>query len=385
MHPYFVGLDVHKQVIAYCVKQWDGEMVSEGKIKATRAALGEWVPSLPRPWVGGMEATMFSHWIYVALQPHAAELYMGHAARMKAIGAGKKKSDKLDSRTIADLLRCNVFPKCFVITPELGRLRQQLRFRQLVVKQQVAFMNKTAGLLMESGVEYERRRLHGKQYFSELMATTDWVNEELKPLLKFSRQQIASLGEMDKRLMRLLERHPQLKARVAALRKIEGVGPILALSWALETGTPERFPSIKDAQSYCGLTSAFWESAGQQKRRPLSKQRNKHLQTVLIEVANLAPMHNENSRRCTKKRKPPGRTATKPPWRWPANWLLTCWRWTGPFGDRQRPDPQPEATRRLRFGGMQIYPSEWISSPVKRRWALVATNPSRNSRPDSSE
>jgi len=34
---------------------------------------------------------------------------------------------------------------------------------------------------------------------------------------------------------------------------------------------------------------------------------------------------------------------------------------------------------------MQIYPSESISSPVKRRRALVATNPLRNSRPDSSE
>lgn len=306
MHPYFVGLDVHKQVIAYCVKQWDGQVVMEGKIKATRAALAEWVGSLPKPWVGGMEATMFSHWIYAALQPHAAELYMGHAARMKAISAGKKKSDKLDSRTIADLLRGNLFPKCFVIPPELGRLRQQLRFRQLVVKQQVSFMNKTAGLLMETGIEYQRRRLHGKQYFSELMASTHWVNEELKPLLKFGRQQIESLAAMDKRLIRMLENHPQLKARVAALRTIDGVGPILALSWALETGTPERFPSIKDAQSYCGLTSAFWESAGQQKRCPISKQRNKHLQTVLIEVGHLAPGYNEKLKALYEKEKAAG-------------------------------------------------------------------------------
>lgn len=306
MHPYFVGLDVHKQVIAYCVKQRDGQLVTEGKIKATHAALAEWVGKLPRPWVGAMEATMFSHWIYAALQPHAAELYMGHAARMKAISAGKKKSDKLDARTIADLLRCNLFPKCFVISPELGRLRQQLRFRQLVVKQQVTFMNKTAGLLMESGIEYERRRLHGKQYFSELMTTNRWVNEELKPLLKFGRRQIESLAGMDQRLIRLLEKHPQLKARVAALRTIPGVGPILALSWALETGTPERFPSIKNAQSYCGLTSPLRESAGQHKRLPLSKQRNKHLQTVMIEVAKLAPMYNEKLQAVYQKEKDTG-------------------------------------------------------------------------------
>jgi transposase len=45
--------------------------------------------------------------------------------------------------------------------------------------------------------------------------------------------------------------------------------------------------------SYCGLTSALRESAGQQKRGPLSKQRNAHLQSVLIETAKLAPMNNE--------------------------------------------------------------------------------------------
>jgi hypothetical protein len=46
-----------------------------------------------------------------------------------------------------------------------------------------------------------------------------------------------------------------------------------------KTGTPERFASIKAALSYCGLTSALRESAGQQKRGPLSKQRNRHLQS----------------------------------------------------------------------------------------------------------
>jgi transposase len=306
MHSHFVGLDVHKQVIAFCIKKADGQIVNEGKIKATRQALQEWVNTLPRSWVGGLEATMFSHWIYAFLKPHAEALYMGHPAKMKAIQAGKKKSDKVDARTIADLLRCDAFPTSYVIAPELGRLRQQLRFRQLVVKHQIGFMNRTAGLLMEAGVDYERRRLHGKKYFQELMRENRWVNEEAKPLLRFCREQIEGLAEMDRRLIKVLTGHPQLEARVKALRTIDGVGPILALTWALETGNPERFPSIGDAQSYCGLTSAFWESAGKQKRQPLSKQRNKHLQTVLVEVAQLAPMNNETLKDVYQKEKAAG-------------------------------------------------------------------------------
>jgi len=40
------------------------------------------------------------------------------------------------------------------------------------------------------------------------------------------------------------------------------------------------------------LCSAQNESAGKSKREPISKKRNKHLQTVLIEAAKLAPRWN---------------------------------------------------------------------------------------------
>ena len=269
MQPYFVGLDVHKQVIAYCVKTAAGEIVAEGKIAATRAALNEWVRTLPGPWHGGMEATMFSHWIYRHLEPHAARLEMGHAATMKAISAGKKKSDKIDARTIADLLRCHLFPSCFVISPELGALRQQLRFRRLVVEETVMFKNKTAGLLMGAGVEYERRRLHGKRYFKELVKDNEWIGQEMRPLLAFNREQIETLQGMNERLMRMLERHPRLQARVKALQAIDGVGPVTALTWALETGTPERFGSIKGGDELLRADQRAAGECGTAKARPL--------------------------------------------------------------------------------------------------------------------
>ena len=70
------------------------------------------------------------------------------------------------------------------------------------------------------------------------------------------------------------------------------MGPITALTWALEIADPHRFPSVGDAVSYCGLTSAFRSSAGKEQRGPLSKQRNAWLQTALIEAAKLAPRWN---------------------------------------------------------------------------------------------
>ncbi len=70
------------------------------------------------------------------------------------------------------------------------------------------------------------------------------------------------------------------------------VGPVTALTWVLEVGDVRRFSSIKKAISYCGLCGAEKSSADVIKRTPLSKQRNKHLQSVLIEAAKLAPRRN---------------------------------------------------------------------------------------------
>jgi transposase len=46
---------------------------------------------------------------------------------------------------------------------------------------------------------------------------------------------------------------------------------------------------VKKAVSYCGLCGAEKSSGNTAQRTPLSKQRNKHLQTTLIEAAKMAP------------------------------------------------------------------------------------------------
>src|SRR5207247_5730562 len=67
------------------------------------------------------------------------------------------------------------------------------------------------------------------------------------------------------------------------------VSHITAVIRALELGDVDRFPNHRQAVSYCGLCGAEDSSAGKTKRPPISKQRNKHLQTVLIEAAKLGP------------------------------------------------------------------------------------------------
>jgi transposase len=127
---YYVGLDVHKQSVSYCIKRPEGTIVREGKVLAQRQAFTEWAQSFSdAPWCGGLEATICSHWIYRLLRPNAAELKMAHPARLRAITAAKRKTDCLDARTLADLLRCDLFPECYVMPSDYEQLREQLHYR----------------------------------------------------------------------------------------------------------------------------------------------------------------------------------------------------------------------------------------------------------------
>jgi transposase len=171
-------------------------------------------------------------------------------------------------------------------------LRRVLRFRNLLVRQAVRMKNKTAGMLMECGVTYEKKSLHRRAYFGELLEKIEDVPDSLPTLLRMSRSAMETFDAAQKKLIDALTHNPKLADRVRLLMTIPGVGEVTALTWALEAGPVDRFPSIRRAISYAGLCSAQRESAGKTLRGPLSKQRNRFLQSTLIEAAKLAPQWN---------------------------------------------------------------------------------------------
>jgi hypothetical protein len=66
-----------------------------------------------------------------------------------------------------------------------------LRYHSLVVKQMVQMKNRVSGLLMGTGVSYNKQRLHQLGYFEDLMSTNADVHDSIRPLLKLSREMIS--------------------------------------------------------------------------------------------------------------------------------------------------------------------------------------------------
>ena len=140
--------------------------------------------------------------------------------------------------------------------------------------------------------QYNKRRLHGKRYFSELLDSLEDVPDSVLDLLPLSHGGVELFTGIQRRLVNGLRQNDLIRERVELLQTIPGVGEITALTWVLEIAVAERFTSVRKAVSYCGLCSAQNESAGKSKRGQISRKRNAHLQSVLVEAAKLAPLRN---------------------------------------------------------------------------------------------
>ena len=140
----YIGLDVHKKTISYCVKDASGQVHREGTIGATRNELDCWVRTLPQPRLMAMEATIFTGWIYDHLLPHAEQVKVAHPLMLGAIAAAKKKNDRSDASKIADCLRCDFRPECHMASTEIRDRCRIFRYRHLLVRQMVQMKNRTA-------------------------------------------------------------------------------------------------------------------------------------------------------------------------------------------------------------------------------------------------
>src|ERR1700729_3838326 len=75
---HYIGLDVHKKTISYCIKTAAGQIVKEGTLAAERSVLRSWAGSLQQPWHEAMVATIFS----ACWNPQLAQL---HEREMQAV------------------------------------------------------------------------------------------------------------------------------------------------------------------------------------------------------------------------------------------------------------------------------------------------------------
>jgi transposase len=281
MPSYYLGLDVHKVRTQYCLMDPGGEIVAEGNLPTE-----EVVTVVPADCAVVLEATGSWHHTYDALLSCATEVKLAHPSHVKAIASARVKTDKIDARILAHLLRCDLVPEAWAPPAEVRELRDLVRLRWRFVAQRTTAKNRITNLLARRCLRFEGTDLFGRAgraWLAEL--ALDAHSRTLIELL------LATIAEADAHvsaLTALLHERLDGAPEVALLTTIPGVGFITAATLCAELGDPRRFERAAQVSAYFGLVPRVRASADVAHYGRITRAGSPHARRALVEAAHVA-------------------------------------------------------------------------------------------------
>ena len=157
----YVGIDLHRKRSQLCALDQHGEQLLARQIVNEPEALLAALAELPGTPSVALEAGFGWEWLADLLDEQGIELHLAHPLRTRAIAAARVKSDSVDARTLAHLLRSELLPEAYVAPRELRDLRELLRQRVWLTQLRSALKNRVHALLAREGVQRRHSDLFG--------------------------------------------------------------------------------------------------------------------------------------------------------------------------------------------------------------------------------
>ena len=279
----FVGFDLHKRYITACALDASGEIVAEiRQLSTALESVLAWLGALPGPVTVGLEATLYWEWLATRLAEHEHGVRVAHAFHVKLIWQARAKTDPIDARKLAELLRVNLFPAIWIPDLATRRRRQLLRGRAFLVQQRTRLKNRIHGHLTSENLLAPGADLYGK-------GGRAWLaTAPLSPVLRAQTERLLTLhdaitGEM-LGLDADVKRTAKGNALVKRLTTMPGVGVFSALFLQAEIGSIDRFGSSHELAAYAGLVPTTRSAGGKTAHGGLGKANNRWLKWILIEI-----------------------------------------------------------------------------------------------------
>lgn len=274
----FVGLDIHRKSIVATALDPEGQLLDQTTLGTRDQELVDYLRRLGGQPSVVMEACSVWEHVYDAASTVAARVELARPYKVRVISEASLKSDKVDSRALAELLRLNAIPKSYAPEKPIRELRQLVRDRRHLKHLQTAIKNHIYATLLRKGIEYEDGVLGLKR------------KRETLRLLKLApvNRGLDLLKEFEDRCHGLDEAvHDEFgKWREAQLlRSIPGIGELTAVTLVAELCPITRFANAEKVCSYAGLVPTNHQSGETSYQGRLKKDCDEVLKEVLVEAS----------------------------------------------------------------------------------------------------
>jgi len=278
------GLDVHRDFCEVALADEDG-VRSAGRIATRVPQLELFAQSLARGDAVALEATTGADRIVAVLERAGIRVVVANTRKLKSITEAKAKTDRLDARLLARMLRSGLLDEVWTPDERTRALRRLTNRRERLVRARTRAKNEAHGVLARTLCERPpvtdafgaggRRWLAGLELPTDERLTLDGCLRQVD----FLDAEVAALdGEIATRALAWPE--------VLRLMSVPGVNVQTAATFMASIGDIHRFSSPRKLVSYLGLDPRVRQSGSAAARHGhISKAGASEARHMLGEVA----------------------------------------------------------------------------------------------------
>jgi transposase len=277
-----VGIDLGDRSSRYCILDEQGDVLSEGSFATTKAGIAKLFQPMAKCRIA-IETGCHSPWVSRQLTQLGHEVIVANARNVQLISQSTRKDDRLDARTLARLVRIDASLLCPV--RHRGAEAQAhlaiIRSRDVLVRTRTLLVNAARGLTKSFG---ERLRKCGTEQVGLNLAVglDPVIRAVVEPLLAEVETLNERIAQYSRQIEEIAEEH---YPEVAGLKKINGVGTLIALTFVLTVDDPHRFRKSRDVGCYLGLRPGRRNSGNSEPQMHISKEGDSHLRRLMVQGA----------------------------------------------------------------------------------------------------
>ena len=246
----YIGMDVHKETISIAVLNSSGKLVMESILETKANTIIQFVEGLHGDLHVTLEEGTWAAWLYDLLRPHVTEVLVCDPRKNALLKTGNK-SDRIDARKLADLLRANLLRSVYHGEHGVRTLKELSRSYLTISGDLARVMTRLKALYRSWGIPCAGKQVyaprHREQWLGKITETG------VRRRAQFYYQQLDALRALRQQVRRELLAESGKHKASQLLCQIPSIGPIRAALLIAILQTPYRFRTKRQLWSYGGL------------------------------------------------------------------------------------------------------------------------------------
>ena len=196
------------------------------------------------------EEGTWSAWLYNLLNPHVDKLVVCNP-RKNALLKDGNKSDRIDARKLAELLRANLLRAVFHDDTGLRTLREMARSYLTFTKDVTRVMRRLKAIYRSWAIPCGGQQVYSPRHRAEWLGKITEASVRRRAELYY--QQLDTLRVLHQQAKKELLAEGRKHKTMKLLRQIPSIGPIRSVLLVAILQTPHRFRTKRQLWSYSGL------------------------------------------------------------------------------------------------------------------------------------